>query len=280
MNKNNYDFQFFKSYKQDSKLDALCFKVSDLCNAYDEFEHTFFIDDQYEVQNDKTTPARLYYATHNFTVIGFIATYAYDSNNTEFCAFVVPKYRRQGVFKQMYKLLTNGIYGHRLHICISENDITAKQYLDKYNFEYESTECIMQISKYDYLQSSPNQNSPSVANNNRLQLPLNAELIETPNDDSTDFIYQYNGKDIGNCNIYFASQHTAVINNVLIDEQHRNKGHGKNLLSAVLNSVLNKYDNAILHVTKENVPAYKLYANLGFNVAEARTFYRKIIEKN
>ena len=58
-----------------------------------------------------------------------------------------------------------------------------------------------------------------------------------------------------------------------IFKKYRNHGLGFQFLSGILQEMSQYFDYAILHVTKENLPAYKLYKKLGFEELDKTVIY-------
>lgn len=258
MKNTNYKVQFFKSYNQTEQLQQTCLNISNICNEADGIKHTFFVDDQYDFDNGLKKLPWLYYASVNSEVIGFISTYVYDETKSEICAFVLPKYRRHKVFTRLYEQFCNDFGGQTFVACISNDNLIAKKWLNEKNFKYESTECMLKLSKKYY--------EP---------IPSETELVIIPNQDIIDFFYLYEAKRIGGCRAYFTSEDTIGISIVSIKDEYQGQGHGEKMMRAVLDELFSKCNSIILHVTKDNTPAYNLYTKLGFKPIETEVFYEK-----
>lgn len=82
-------------------------------------------------------------------------------------------------------------------------------------------------------------------------------------------VAEENGNIAGYCLLAISYSNEAggmcvFIEEIMIDENYRNKGHGKALINFVFNEYKDKAKRLRLEVTKENSGAIKLYKNLGF----------------
>jgi len=66
---------------------------------------------------------------------------------------------------------------------------------------------------------------------------------------------------IGNA---FLVEFGSVIGVVATDENHRNKGHATSVVSALIELIFQEYDEALIHVLKDNHPAVRAYRKVGF----------------
>lgn len=141
-----------------------------------------------------------------------------------------------------------------------ENDF-GKSFANKMGFQYFATECSMTIKKEQFAST---QNSLSlVSEKSEDGLSPDGSLIIHGISDGTE---------IGSCLISDFDR-IVCIHDVEIYEKYRGKGYGYQLICALLHRVFPKYDSAILHVTKENEPAYRLYKKVGFEVVEELEYY-------
>lgn len=77
----------------------------------------------------------------------------------------------------------------------------------------------------------------------------------------------------GLCNISFLSDTHICISDMEIFKKYQNQGFGFQFLYKILQEMSRYFDYAILHVTKENLPAYKLYKKLGFEELDKTVIY-------
>ena len=73
---------------------------------------------------------------------------------------------------------------------------------------------------------------------------------------------------------HFETPNLAQLGNIFVLEEHRRKGYGSILTSAITRAVLSKKEYATLFVYHENYPAKALYKKLGFKLHKpARLFF-------
>lgn len=93
------------------------------------------------------------------------------------------------------------------------------------------------------------------------------------------FVLEADGYPIGAAG-YTDAVGEGYINNVVIDEEYRGHGFGKQLMEAVLNAGRRKgISDFTLEVRVSNEPAIKLYESLGFeNAGIRKRFYEHPVE--
>lgn len=62
----------------------------------------------------------------------------------------------------------------------------------------------------------------------------------------------------------FLVEFGSLIGIVATNENHRNKGHATSVVSALVESIFQEYDEALIHVLKDNHPAVRAYKKVGF----------------
>lgn len=249
---NNSIIKFHTSYNQTDYLLKKIQEISLICNEYDNISHPFFKDDEY--QNSSVYPW-LYYAAIDSEIIGFIAPYIIDSYNIEFCEFILPEYRRKKIATQLFSRMISDFTSQCFSCSIIPENNIGKAFLNQIGFKYASTECSMSLFKENF---KPFKN----------ELSLNIEK----QDDNLIIYGIFDAIEIGQV-IISDFDTTVCIHDVEIYEQYGRQGYGLKLLKTTLNYIFKKYDQAILHVTKENLPAYNLYKKIGFITTEILEYY-------
>lgn len=250
MNTNNFTFQ--SSYKQTATLVESCEQICLECNDFDGLNNPFFIDTEYE---DSSKIPWLYYATADSKIVGFISIYIIDSYNVEICGFVLPQYRRQGIASHLFAMMVTDFDEMSYTLSMAPDNDFGKAFVDKMGFTYCSTECSMQLKKDQHILFKDT-------------LSLNPEK----RDDEIFVRGLIDGKEIGHSTIS-VFDNIVCIHDVEVHENFRGNGYGYRLISTLLNHIFEKYDSAILHVTKENEPAYRLYKKVGFEIIEELEYY-------
>lgn len=250
MNTNNISFQ--KSFNQTTELINACAEISSICNDFDGLNNPFFVDTEYD---NFSKFSWLYYAMVDTKTVGFISVYIIDSYNVEICGFVLPEYRRNKIASNLFARMVIDFAGMSFQLSMSPDNDFGKAFVHKMGFVYCSTECSMQLKKEQHTVFKDT-------------LSLNPEK----QDDEIFVRGLLDGKEIGHSTISIFDN-IVCIHDVEIYEEYRGNGYGHKLIGTLLNHIFEKYDKAILHVTKENEPAYRLYKKVNFEVVEELEYY-------
>lgn len=249
---NIYTLKFQKSYNLTQRLVNSCKKISSICNDFDGLNTPFFIDTEYD--NFSKLPW-LYYCTYNSQIVGFVSVYVINTQNVEICGFVLPEYRRNKIATNLFARVVCDFNSVSFQLSLTPDNDFGKRFIKKMGFEYCSTECSMQLKKEQHVTYS-----------NALSL--------TPEKQDDEIIVRalLAGTEIG-ISVISVFDNIVCIHDVEVYEEFRGKGYGYRLIGTLLNHIFEKYDSAILHVTKENEPAYRLYKKIGFEVVEELEYY-------
>ena len=98
------------------------------------------------------------------------------------------------------------------------------------------------------------------------------DFKKTENENEIIFEIFKDNNNIGSCFVSIFET-CGCIHNVEINEAFRGNGYSKLLLQYSLYDIKNICQNIILHVTKENVPAYNLYKKLNFITTSEIIYY-------
>ena len=98
------------------------------------------------------------------------------------------------------------------------------------------------------------------------------DFKKTENEDEIIFEIFKDNNNIGSCFVSIFET-CGCIHNVEINEAFRGNGYSKLLLQYSLYDIKNICQNILLHVTKENVPAYNLYKKLNFITTSEIIYY-------
>lgn len=248
----NEQIKYEKSYCKSKNLLTVLEKINMDCNKEDHLDHHFFIDEEYHDFSDKPCP---YIAKNEEKVIGFLCPYEIDQYNMEFCIFILPTYRRKKIASQLFFHMVNDFrersYSASL---IPENEI-GRHFLERMGFTYGCRECSMALVEKNFKPTTP-----------KMKLDVHKE------DDEIYVTGLVGDIEIGTF-AFSVSNTTACIHDVEVKEDLRRHGYGFQMVSSALQDIFSKYDTVILHVTKENIPAYNLYKKLNFQVLEELDYY-------
>lgn len=258
-NLNKFDLEFHKAFSLSDKLICYCSNIASICNKSDNTNNPFFIDEDASEESDLPL---IYYAKEGPNIVGFISTYLIDEDNLEICGFVLPEYRQHHIFSQLLDKLAKDYEGYYIQLPTAVNNTVTQEIAVKLNFNYTSTEHGMKINK--------EQHGTFKKQNSSVDLDFKVESAQ----DMIIFTALLENKKVGICKIS-AFDTTVCIHDVEISKAYRQKGYGCQLVLFVLDYVFENYDTAILHVTKENIAACRLYEKIGFETTEKVTYYNK-----
>ena len=245
----NLTFEFISEIND--KLYEDLSNIANICNKFDNVKNTFFIDNEdcettidnepnENIKDNNTLEddySKVIIAKKDKTIVGFISIYLIDESTAEICGFVLPKYRNNNIGNYLMEKLSYKTTGY-----------------------YPSTtECSMVINT-DNIVEKPSSFDCSI------------DFKKTENEDEIIFEIFKDNNNIGSCFVSIFET-CGCIHNVEINEAFRGNGYSKLLLQYSLYDIKNICQNIILHVTKENVPAYNLYKKLNFITTSEIIYY-------
>lgn len=246
------NIEYNKSVHKTSKIVENLKSLADICNENDGVKNPFFYDEEYVDYSDKPW---IYTAAINENIVGFLCPYEIDKYNVEFCLFVAPKYRRQQIGSNLFFRMVMDFGEQSFRISMAPDNNVGEAFVSKMGFTYGSTECSMMLDKNDHKDFSE---------------PIELSPVKT--DDSIVITGIIDDIEIGTLELS-AFDMTVCIHDVEVEEKFRGNGYGYRMLESSLNDIFKKYDSVILHVTKENTPAYALYSKAGFKLVEELKYY-------
>lgn len=175
-------------------------------------------------------------------------------DDAEISGFVLPRYRRRGIFTHMVKLLTKGI---TCPIVFS-----GKDYYDGFRqcaLSFNAVHCHIQyLMKYDSSLYVP-------------KVFLSDYEVEKNRQEETWFFYM-DDEEIGQISLYI-EENIINIFNVYMEPDKRGLGYSRLLLSTLLSLIPSDKD-IFLQVSNENIPACRLYKTCGFRAVDSVTYYK------
>lgn len=246
------NIEYNKSFCKTQNLINYCRQISEICNKYDNLCNPFFIDDEYKDFSDYPC---IYLALEDEKIIGFLSVFVIDDYNVELCGFVLPQYRRNEIASNLFYRMVMDFHTASFRLPMAVDNEAGENFASKMGFLYGATECSMQLQKNCF--------QPDF-------VPV--ELSPHKEDDQIEIAGFIDGIQIGRV-IISAFDMSVCIHDVEVIEQFRRNGYGFRIMCSVLKDIFKKYDKAILHVTKENVPAYNLYQKLGFEELEVLKYF-------
>lgn len=248
--KSNYIFR--KVTKTNDTLMQSCIALYQTCCNADNLQHSCCYEDVFDVFTDYP---RLYYTFLEKEFIGFLSAYIIDENSVEICVFVHPKHRNKKIGTTLLHHFLKDYDMENIEVYVRPDNFAGIHFLKQNNFHLTSTELFMSAHLKSFL----------------------SETIDSPNykiEFSTNTIkYIIHDECVGSCHISRLSDTRICLSDVEIFEAYQNKGLGYQFMHKVLREMAFYFHDVILHVTKENIPAYKLYQKLGFQEMESTQIY-------
>lgn len=242
---------YSKITKPDINLINECILMANTVNNLDKISHPILNVDEFYSHIQQPI---LYYAKNNDEIVSFIGVFSVSPIEIELCGFTLPDFRNKKIASTLLEMIFDDYSNCKIIIPIRSSSQPAKMFLESYDASYENTECIMELSKGNYASKKT----------------LSNIKIQWNNEDDTYYAY-LNNTEIGKVSVYKDKIYT--INNVEIYQTYRGKGYGKTMVDEVINLLLEECSKIILHVTKENLPAFNLYKTLGFKVIDQLEYY-------
>lgn len=248
--KSNYIFS--KTVQLNNTLKYQCDDLYNKCCNNDNLNHSYCMEDEFDIF---TESPRLYYVNSNEQLLGFLTVYIIDLDNIEISIFVHPDKRREHIGQQLFNNFLDDYKNYNIEISVHPNNQIGNYFLRKNNFYYVSTELLMSIQL------------------NTFTAPETSGSFKLITDNSSKYYYINEGIEIVSCKISKFNDDYVFISNVETLTKYRAKGYGYQFLQEVLYDLSHKYAGALLHVSKENIPAYNLYRKLGFKINDSTATY-------
>lgn len=267
----NLTFEFISEIND--KLYEDLSNIANICNKFDNVKNTFFIDNEdcettidnetnENIKDNNTLEddySKVIIAKKDKTIVGFISIYLIDESTAEICGFVLPEYRNNNIGNYLMEKLSYEMEDFYISIPVAKDNKTAPNFLRTNGYYPSTTECSMVINT-DNIVEKPSSFDCSI------------DFKKTENEDEIIFEIFKDNNNIGSCFVSIFET-CGCIHNVEINEAFRGNGYSKLLLQYSLYDIKNICQNIILHVTKENVPAYNLYTKLNFITTSEIIYY-------
>ncbi len=267
---NTLDTQQIASVKS---LQALCFLLEGLKN-----EPCL----SNEMNTDTTIPCFFLQYEGNM-LVGILTAFFPTDVEVEINGFVHPDYRKRGIFSS---LLTKAIDTYKplsflqLLFQVENSSESGKAYMTRRSAHIDRSEYRLTLSKESWQEarhSPPRRGSLVEATGENLQRFINAatsllkeeagfiqKMLHNP--ERKGYLYLYEDNPIGVLQKCEEHEELTMLYGIAIDEQYRNQGHGKTMLTLALDSFFTSCDFLSLEVDSQNPGAFELYGHLGFKI--------------
>ncbi len=232
-------------------------KIVDLCNSYDNLINPFFYEEDEEYL---FSHHGFFYCTDSENnIIGFISLSGISETEFEACGFVLPEFRGQGIFSALLKKVKEEFRSTSVSLLVNPDCTHSVDILHHYNFLHLNTECkmILEFTDTDIFSS---------------ELSLDSQEIAP---DIWNCTFFNDSVKIGTCTISIVDNSYCMLGDVEIKKEYRGLGLGIPLIHCLCNYLkVQGIFKIILHVTKGNVPAYRLYKSTGFTIVSKLDYYQ------
>lgn len=249
------DYIYMKTVQINNELQKQCKAIYNNCCNMDKLKHPCCFEDEFDVFTDYP---RLYYVSLENRLLGFLSAYIIDSNSVEFCIFIHPDYRNKQLAKRLLKNFLIDYNMPNIEVSVHPENKSGINFLKKYDFCLASTEVLMNVPLNAFIPKN-------------ISKPTFRKVFS-----SNTFKYMIHNECVGSCNISYLSDRHICISDVEIFEKYQNKGLGYQFMEKVLREMSLYFSDVLLHVTKENIAAYKLYKKLGFVENDSTLIYTLI----
>lgn len=243
----NMKLELTKLFSRNLKIEEDIINITDIYNKKNNCNINYFFEEN-KININKPF---LYIASNKGKIVGCISLFVFDEYEMEIFCVANPAYNEEYILKYLFNELKADYHNYYIQSYSDKKDNYHASILKSLGFNYSKTECIMAINNFEY---TPSNNS--------------IELNIYENGNTIYYYAMHEGAPIGRC-MADIDNDIASISNVRVVELFRNQGNATKMLSMVLDDLFKKYNYAILHVTMENTPAFKLYTKLGFNIKQA-----------
>lgn len=243
---------FHKTVQINNILRQQCDALYNECCVADKLKHPCCFEDEFDMFPDFP---RLYYSTSGNQLSGFLSVYMIDCDHVEISIFVHPKWRQKQIGQTLFDSFLTDYNTKNIEISIHPENKSGIKFLTYNHFQFTSTELLMSLPFSSFIEKNAcKSNFKKVFSSNTFKYMLDSQLI-------------------GSCHISFLSDSRVFVSDVEISENFRNKGIGYQFMCEVFEELAPFFSTASLHVSKENIPAYKLYQKLGFKEMESTVIY-------
>ena len=246
------NINYEKFYTKTNELVEQFESIAGDCIKHDNLEHSFFVDDEYK---SSIHVPFAYGAYDEEKLIGFLSVYSIDNYNIEFCVFVLPDYRNQEVASNLFFRMVMDYESRSYRVPIVPGNEAGECFVKKMGLTFASCELGMSLSKDNFKAIDDD-------------IVLKSDI-----EDENLIVHGYVDDVCVGQAIVYGDNGYACIHDVEIDEELRQNGYGYRLMMAVLKDAFFKFNTVVLHLTKENTPALKLYQKIGFKINEEYNYY-------
>lgn len=229
-------------------------EINNLVKAQDKVKH---LPLYFDFDDDRCT---YYLCFENKTLMSVTALFEIDTDIYEAIAYTDILNRCKGYFRAVYEYICNELgTGFSISFICERNYTPAIKTAKKMSLKYDCTETMMELDLSEYTEN-------------------NIADIDIIKEDDICYIFK-SDTEIGSFCFYTFTFNSNDIyfHSFNIYEDYRNKGLGRLSMKAILYFLKNLGKTKIhLQLLLENLPAYKIYTELGFNIVSEISYYKKV----
>lgn len=228
-------------------------------------------------------------------LVGFLSVYFFYTNACEVSIIVHPKFRRQGLGKQLIQAAIPLLKSKEVATLLFSNpEVVNENWLSRLGFVYQNSEYHMERSSFEpilikkqnlLIRKATEADIPALCSIDELCFPVEPEnmplrFINILNDGNyTIMLAFYNNEAVGKAHIRWQTD-KVIFSDIAIKPHYQKKGLGSELLSYCINDALSRGNTTLaLDVETSNHSALNLYTRHDFKTVNAIDFWAISPEK-
>ncbi len=230
-------------------------------------------------------------------LIGYLGMYILNRSEAEVSGMVHPEYRRKGIFSSLVSAANKECMNRKipkfLFFCENTSE-TGAQFLESIGAKYKISEYEMKLDdkKFNKIDKSTLKFRKAEAEDTDLRIKILSACFDYEPKDKVAFTKLLQDK---NRLIYVAEVEDEIIGNISASKndgksyiygvgilpEYRGKGYGKQMLSLIVEKIMEEpYSEITLEVACNNENALTLYKKCGFEVVTSYDYYELFINNN
>lgn len=261
--------------------------LQEICEAEESFQlklnWEMLLTRNAEEEND-------FFHYENGRLVGFLGLYGFG-NSVEVCGMVAPKYRRKGIFTELFAKAQNVMKDRgftEILINAPANSVSAKGFLRTVPCKYDFTEYQMKWQETDLDEAGDVAIRPATESDLEMEINLDVQSFKRSPEDARAsnlslkqekeqqfFMIEVEGRPVGKIRISHIDEEAWIYGFAVLPEfQGKGIGIGKSALSLVVMKEHRQGNPIFLEVEAKNAHALKLYEACGFRAYHSQDYFR------